>query len=166
MISSELFALLVTSVYRSGVCPVLMLLGNMTLTQTPKDRFPAVNNLIQRINLRKRRDSLILGGVIGICTILLLLYAFHWRTFSLDSDNLICSQPIKEKWVGEVSRADKQPAHDGWNISMMSKVYGGRLYNTGFELKLQYFSSPSKTISLSLVKFCLNIFLIPCLTTR
>ncbi|KAL8198998.1 UNVERIFIED_CONTAM: hypothetical protein K2H54_031493 [Gekko kuhli] len=43
----------------------------------PKDRFPAVNSLIQRINLRKRRDSLILGGVIGICTILLLLYAFH-----------------------------------------------------------------------------------------
>ncbi|KAG9333960.1 hypothetical protein JZ751_009364 [Albula glossodonta] len=44
---------------------------------TPADRFPAINNLIQRINLRKRRDSLILGGVIGICTILLLLYAFH-----------------------------------------------------------------------------------------
>ncbi|XP_061461013.1 Golgi SNAP receptor complex member 1 isoform X3 [Rhineura floridana] len=44
---------------------------------TLANRFPAVNNLIQRINLRKRRDSLILGGVIGICTILLLLYAFH-----------------------------------------------------------------------------------------
>ncbi|KAF3841008.1 hypothetical protein F7725_006870 [Dissostichus mawsoni] len=28
-------------------------------------------------NLRKRRDSLILGGVIGVCTILLLLYTFH-----------------------------------------------------------------------------------------
>ncbi|KAG7282522.1 hypothetical protein CRUP_020237 [Coryphaenoides rupestris] len=40
-------------------------------------RFPAINNLIQRVNLRKRRDSLILGGVIGVCTILLLLYAFH-----------------------------------------------------------------------------------------
>uniref|UniRef100_A0A2K6LZS9 Golgi SNAP receptor complex member 1 n=1 Tax=Rhinopithecus bieti TaxID=61621 RepID=A0A2K6LZS9_RHIBE len=39
--------------------------------------FPAVNSLIQRINLRKRWDLLILGGVIGICTILLLLYAFH-----------------------------------------------------------------------------------------
>lgn len=43
------------------------------------DRFPTINNLIQRINLRKRRDSLILGSVIGICTILLLLYALHWR---------------------------------------------------------------------------------------
>ncbi|NP_001017651.1 Golgi SNAP receptor complex member 1 [Danio rerio] len=44
---------------------------------TLANHFPAINNLIQRINLRKRRDSLILGGVIGICTILLLLYAFH-----------------------------------------------------------------------------------------
>uniref|UniRef100_A0A670KI61 Golgi SNAP receptor complex member 1 n=1 Tax=Podarcis muralis TaxID=64176 RepID=A0A670KI61_PODMU len=44
---------------------------------TLANRFPAVNSLIQRINFRKRRDSLILGGVIGICTILLLLYAFH-----------------------------------------------------------------------------------------
>ncbi|XP_067328194.1 Golgi SNAP receptor complex member 1 isoform X1 [Anolis sagrei] len=41
------------------------------------NRFPAVNSLIQRINLRKRRDTFILGAVIGICTILLLLYAFH-----------------------------------------------------------------------------------------
>ncbi|NP_001135314.1 Golgi SNAP receptor complex member 1 [Salmo salar] len=44
---------------------------------TLANRFPAINNLIQRINLRKRRDSLILGAVIGVCTILLLLYAFH-----------------------------------------------------------------------------------------
>ncbi|XP_023685127.1 Golgi SNAP receptor complex member 1-like isoform X1 [Paramormyrops kingsleyae] len=44
---------------------------------TLANRFPAINNLIQRINLRKRRDSFILGGVIGVCTILLLLYAFH-----------------------------------------------------------------------------------------
>lgn len=41
------------------------------------DRFPTINNLIQRINLRKRRDSLILGSVIGFCTVLLLLYALH-----------------------------------------------------------------------------------------
>uniref|UniRef100_A0A3B3CDG3 Golgi SNAP receptor complex member 1 n=1 Tax=Oryzias melastigma TaxID=30732 RepID=A0A3B3CDG3_ORYME len=44
---------------------------------TLANRFPAINSLIQRINLRKRRDSLILGSVIGVCTILLLLYAFH-----------------------------------------------------------------------------------------
>ncbi|XP_032902210.1 Golgi SNAP receptor complex member 1 isoform X4 [Amblyraja radiata] len=41
------------------------------------NRFPAINSLVQRLNLRKRRDTLILGGVIGVCTILLLLYAFH-----------------------------------------------------------------------------------------
>uniref|UniRef100_A0A3B3XZ60 Golgi SNAP receptor complex member 1 n=1 Tax=Poecilia mexicana TaxID=48701 RepID=A0A3B3XZ60_9TELE len=44
---------------------------------TLANRFPTINSLIQRINLRKRRDSLILGTVIGVCTILLLLYAFH-----------------------------------------------------------------------------------------
>uniref|UniRef100_A0A7M4F8B6 Golgi SNAP receptor complex member 1 n=1 Tax=Crocodylus porosus TaxID=8502 RepID=A0A7M4F8B6_CROPO len=54
-----------------------MLKSLQSKMNTFANRFPAVNNLIQRINLRKRRDSLILGGVIGICTILLLLYAFH-----------------------------------------------------------------------------------------
>jgi Golgi SNAP receptor complex protein 1 len=39
-------------------------------------RFPAVNNLIQKINLRKRRDSIILGLVVGLCTFLLIYYAF------------------------------------------------------------------------------------------
>lgn len=41
------------------------------------NRFPAINSLIQRINLRKRRDSVILGIVVGTCTLLMLLYAFH-----------------------------------------------------------------------------------------
>jgi len=41
------------------------------------NRFPVVNSLLQRINIRKRRDSIILGLVIGVCTILLLMYAFH-----------------------------------------------------------------------------------------
>ncbi|OAD52928.1 Golgi SNAP receptor complex member 1 [Eufriesea mexicana] len=41
------------------------------------NRFPAVNSIVQRINLRKRRDSLILGLIIGFCTFLMLLYAFH-----------------------------------------------------------------------------------------
>ncbi|XP_024222247.1 Golgi SNAP receptor complex member 1 isoform X2 [Bombus vosnesenskii] len=41
------------------------------------NRFPAVNSLVQRINLRKRRDSLIVGLIIGFCTFLMLLYAFH-----------------------------------------------------------------------------------------
>ena len=39
------------------------------------DRFPALNSLIQRINVRKRRDSIILASVISICIILMLIYA-------------------------------------------------------------------------------------------
>ncbi|XP_055693567.1 Golgi SNAP receptor complex member 1 [Lutzomyia longipalpis] len=41
------------------------------------NRFPLISSLIQRINVKKRRDSLILGGVIAVCTFLLILYAFH-----------------------------------------------------------------------------------------
>lgn len=41
------------------------------------NRFPVINNLIQKINLRKRRDTIILASVIATCTILLMLYAFH-----------------------------------------------------------------------------------------
>ncbi|XP_059490090.1 Golgi SNAP receptor complex member 1 isoform X2 [Neocloeon triangulifer] len=41
------------------------------------NRFPLINSLLQRVNLRKRRDSLILGLVIGGCMVLLLLYAFR-----------------------------------------------------------------------------------------
>ncbi|XP_051963181.1 Golgi SNAP receptor complex member 1 [Xyrauchen texanus] len=54
-----------------------MLKSIQSRVNTLANRFPAINNLIQRVNLRKRRDSLILGAVIGICTILVLLYAFH-----------------------------------------------------------------------------------------
>lgn len=46
-----------------------------------QDRFPVINNLIQKINLRKRRDTIILASVIATCTILLMLYAFHWREY-------------------------------------------------------------------------------------
>ncbi|CAH2051848.1 unnamed protein product, partial [Iphiclides podalirius] len=41
------------------------------------NRFPMLNSLIYRINARKRRDSLILGLVVAVCTFLLLFYAFH-----------------------------------------------------------------------------------------
>lgn len=63
------------------------------LNPPPPDRFPTINNLIQRINLRKRRDSLILGTVIGVCTILLLLYAFHWKPAQMNTleTDFICS---------------------------------------------------------------------------
>ncbi|XP_076473103.1 Golgi SNAP receptor complex member 1-like isoform X2 [Babylonia areolata] len=41
------------------------------------NRFPVINSLVQRINLKKRKDSIILGGVIAVCLVLLILYAFH-----------------------------------------------------------------------------------------
>ncbi|VVC90473.1 Golgi SNAP receptor complex member 1 [Leptidea sinapis] len=41
------------------------------------NRFPMLNSLMFRINARKRRDSLIVGVVVAVCTFLLLLYAFH-----------------------------------------------------------------------------------------
>nr|XP_037280438.1 Golgi SNAP receptor complex member 1-like isoform X1 [Rhipicephalus microplus] len=44
------------------------------MTTLANDRFPMINSLVQRVNLRKRRDSIILGLVIGTCTVLLLLY--------------------------------------------------------------------------------------------
>ncbi|XP_055385619.1 Golgi SNAP receptor complex member 1 [Condylostylus longicornis] len=40
------------------------------------NRFPLISSLLQRINIKKRRDSLILGAIIGVCTVLLLLYVF------------------------------------------------------------------------------------------
>jgi len=39
-------------------------------------KFPMINNLVQKINLRKRRDTLVMGAVIGVCVVFLLWYAF------------------------------------------------------------------------------------------
>lgn len=41
------------------------------------NRFPAVKSLVQKISIRKRRDSLILGLIIALCTFLMLLYSFR-----------------------------------------------------------------------------------------
>lgn len=40
-------------------------------------RFPALNTLVQKINMRKKRDSLIIALVIIVCTFIILLYTFH-----------------------------------------------------------------------------------------
>ncbi|KAG5882367.1 hypothetical protein JTB14_036291 [Gonioctena quinquepunctata] len=40
------------------------------------NRYPLINSLIQRINLRKKRDSIIIGLVVSLCTILMLVYMF------------------------------------------------------------------------------------------
>jgi len=41
------------------------------------NRFPLVNNLLQKIKVKKRKDSLVLGFVIALCLIVLLLYMFR-----------------------------------------------------------------------------------------
>lgn len=41
------------------------------------NRFPVVNNLLQKIKMKKRKDSLVLGGVIAICLFILFLYMFR-----------------------------------------------------------------------------------------
>lgn len=41
------------------------------------NRFPLVNNVLQKIKVKKRKDSLVLGLVIAICFIILLLYMFR-----------------------------------------------------------------------------------------
>ncbi|XP_064459787.1 Golgi SNAP receptor complex member 1-like [Ornithodoros turicata] len=48
-----------------------------TKMTTLANRFPMINSLVQRINLRKRRDTIILGVVVGLCVVLLMLYVTH-----------------------------------------------------------------------------------------
>jgi Golgi SNAP receptor complex protein 1 len=40
-------------------------------------RFPLMNNILQKIKIKKRKDSLVLGFVIALCLIFLLLYMFR-----------------------------------------------------------------------------------------
>eukprot|EP00095_Tigriopus_kingsejongensis_P005002 snap_masked-scaffold139_size317827-processed-gene-0.8 protein:Tk05002 transcript:snap_masked-scaffold139_size317827-processed-gene-0.8-mRNA-1 annotation:"golgi snap receptor complex member 1" len=40
------------------------------------NRFPVINSLVQRINLRKRRDTIILGLIVGLCLTFLIWYGF------------------------------------------------------------------------------------------
>jgi len=40
------------------------------------NKFPLINNLVNKINFRKRRDTIILGVVIGICLVFMIWYAF------------------------------------------------------------------------------------------
>jgi Golgi SNAP receptor complex protein 1 len=41
------------------------------------NRFPLIINLLQRVRIKKRKDSLVLGFVIALCLILLLFYLFR-----------------------------------------------------------------------------------------
>jgi Golgi SNAP receptor complex protein 1 len=53
------------------------LLNITTKVNTLANRFPLINNLLQKIKVKKRKDSLVLGFVIGICLLILLLYMFR-----------------------------------------------------------------------------------------
>lgn len=46
-------------------------MNNMT------SRLPLINSLMQRINIRKKKDSIVIGIVIAICLILIIIYLFH-----------------------------------------------------------------------------------------
>ena len=37
---------------------------------------PGINNLLSMIKTRRRRDAVIVGSLIGLCTVLLLMYMF------------------------------------------------------------------------------------------
>lgn len=50
--------------------------GHRVNTPYLTDRFPMIGSVIHRINIRKRKDSIVLGSLIGFCTFLLLLYLF------------------------------------------------------------------------------------------
>jgi len=40
------------------------------------NKFPLINNLVTKINFRKRRDTIILGLVIGLCLVFMIWYVF------------------------------------------------------------------------------------------
>jgi len=39
-------------------------------------KFPLINSLVNKINLRKRRDTIIIGSVIGLCLVFMIWYMF------------------------------------------------------------------------------------------
>jgi hypothetical protein len=41
------------------------------------DKMPGINNLVGMIKSRRRRDSIILGLLIGVCTIIILSYIWN-----------------------------------------------------------------------------------------
>ncbi|KAI9206081.1 Golgi SNAP receptor complex member 1 [Polychytrium aggregatum] len=53
-----------------------MLLGAQGRLGTIMARFPVINNLMSKINLKKKRDALILGAVVGVCTFIFFWYFF------------------------------------------------------------------------------------------
>uniref|UniRef100_A0AC34FGK8 Golgi SNAP receptor complex member 1 n=1 Tax=Panagrolaimus sp. ES5 TaxID=591445 RepID=A0AC34FGK8_9BILA len=51
--------------------------GAMQQLQKTMKKYPAINNLMQKIRMKKRKDTLVLAGVITVCLILLFLYSMR-----------------------------------------------------------------------------------------
>jgi len=53
-----------------------MLKAVQTKLNDLSSKFPMINNLVNKINLRKRRDTIIIGLVIGLCLVFMIWYTF------------------------------------------------------------------------------------------
>ena len=53
-----------------------ILKGIQTRLNDLSSKFPLINSLVNKINLRKRRDTIILGSVIGFCLVFMIWYVF------------------------------------------------------------------------------------------
>jgi Golgi SNAP receptor complex protein 1 len=51
--------------------------GAMQQLQKTMKKYPAINNLMQKIRMKKRKDTIVLAAVITICLILLFLYSMR-----------------------------------------------------------------------------------------
>jgi Golgi SNAP receptor complex protein 1 len=51
--------------------------GVMQQLQKTMKKYPAINNVLQKIRMKKRKDTIVLAGVITICLILLFLYSMR-----------------------------------------------------------------------------------------
>jgi len=51
--------------------------GAMHQLQITLKKYPAINNVMQKIRMKKRKDTLVLAGVISTCLIFLFLYSVH-----------------------------------------------------------------------------------------
>jgi Golgi SNAP receptor complex protein 1 len=52
-------------------------MSSMNKLKHMANRFPLMNNIMQKIKIKKRKDSLVLGFVIALCLIFLLIYMFR-----------------------------------------------------------------------------------------
>uniref|UniRef100_A0AC34PUE5 Golgi SNAP receptor complex member 1 n=1 Tax=Panagrolaimus sp. JU765 TaxID=591449 RepID=A0AC34PUE5_9BILA len=51
--------------------------GAMHQLQITLKKYPAINNIMQKIRIKRRKDTLVLAAVISTCLILLFLYSVH-----------------------------------------------------------------------------------------